>query len=132
MKDSFFAILIRVTKNDLIVTDKRGANIFFPWGNGRKGYIIDDERLIPRIKKFYSVSLIVCFTTIFILQFSWGNLFCLVGTLFGCLMIWLTVWYSYANNVIKSLTPSQSNYSEIILERDYEMEEKDHQKEESN
>jgi hypothetical protein len=117
MKNSVLSYMVDETLYAMFVTDKRGVLFFFPWGNRKKGYLLKNKYLKPKIKKFFSVSTIIYFIAIvlsFSLKHDVGFIF---GGVFACTSGWLLVWYFYAQKITKPLPASGASYSEIILEK---------------
>jgi hypothetical protein len=117
MKNSFLSYMVDESLYGMFVTDKRGVLFFFPWGGRKTGYLLENDHLKSKFKKFYSISFTI-YVVAMALSFSWKHDFWLIfGGMLACTSAWLLVWYFYVKEITKSLPASGTSYSEIVLEK---------------
>ena len=102
----------------MFVTDKHGKLFIFPWGKQRKGYLLENPSLKPKIRRFYWVSAAIFFSPVFILlAFSQNNFLPIILVFLACGSLWLMTWYLYSARITKSAKVSNLSYLEMTLEK---------------
>lgn len=124
MKNTPFSLIITNSSNRLLVTDKSGRTVFFPWGPNKQGYYIK-KVIASKVIKFYKNSYPICLVLLITTLSLWGNSFwgivISIALCFGGLYL---AHFLYFSRVVKSLSPARASYKELILAK-YESDDSD-------
>jgi hypothetical protein len=88
-------------------TDKKGRNVFFPWGKLGKGYVVEDSNQKNKLASFYSRFCTFGFVGALVLvqgKFSWP-------IIIGSFFLFYVVYAVVLGSQIKGLAVSDKDYS---------------------
>ncbi len=118
MKSNSVFSIITESFDQLFIVDKHERTIFFPWGDEKQGYYIQNKNVVAKTKFFYKTSFyIFLFILIIMLSFLGKTFWGISGSVVVCLGGWYLTYFLYVSKIIKSLPSVKESYKELVLEK---------------